>query len=156
MAEQVRKRPLLAALFTFTLNKCTKHLVVVQVAARWTLWVKRFDAPAPRYSSVADVDPSQTVDAFIRDWVQREQVQHAASLVSLHLVPSTSAGPEPTQEDEENATLLSSRQTLMSAGVTNGSSLLAILPGELRYGAGLFLCARSICVCSMFLARVSA
>jgi hypothetical protein len=138
-------------LFTFTLNKRTKHLVVVQVAARWTLWVKRFDAPAPRYSSVADVDPSQTVDAFIRDWVQREQVQHAASLVSLQLVPSTSAGSEPTQEDEENATLLSSRQTLMSAGVTNGSSLLAILPGELRYGAGLFLCARSICVCLMFL-----
>ena len=120
--------------------------IVVQVAARWTLWVKRTDAPDPRYSSVGDVDPEQNVDAFIRDWVQRERVEHAASLVSLRLVPSTSAGSEPTQEDEGNATPLSSRQTLMSVGLTDGSSLLAILPGELRYGAGLFLCARSICV----------
>ena len=120
--------------------------VAMQVAARWTLWVKRNDAPSPRYSSVADVDPDQTVDAFICYLVQRWRVQHDASLVSLRMVPSTSAGSEPTQEDEENATLLSSRQTLMSVGLTDGSSLLAILPGELRYGAGLFLYARSICV----------
>jgi len=94
-----------------------------QAGAPNTVWVKRKDVAGAQYVAVKGVDLQQTVDDFKARWVAQAKLDVDPSLVTLRLVKSSEAEPEP--DEEANAKELRPRLTLASAGLTDGCSLLA-------------------------------
>ncbi len=105
-----------------------------QPAERWTLWVKRTDVDGAQYVSVKGVDVLQTVDDFKARWVSDEKLDVRPSLVTLRLV-TCAPGDDPSEAQEQTATVLSPRHTLREAGLADGSSLLALFAGVVSAGA---------------------
>lgn len=75
-----------------------------------------------RYFSVRDVDPSTQVDAFIERCISDYELNVHPSLVTLRRVSCT-PGNDPSPEQEEAASDLSSWRTLRGAHVEDGSFL---------------------------------
>ena len=94
-----------------------------QACAPITVWVKRMDVAGARYDFIKNVDPEQLVAELIARWVAQAKLDVDPSLVTLRLVKSSEAEPEP--DEEANAKELRPRLTLASAGLTDGCSLLA-------------------------------
>jgi len=78
---------------------------------------------------VENVDLEQTVSKFITRWIAQAKLDVDPSLVTLRLVESSEAEPEP--DEEANAKELRPRLTLAAAGLTDGCSLLAFVAGAL-------------------------
>jgi len=104
-------------------------LQVPQAGAPITVWVRRMDVAGAQYVAVKGVDLQQTVDDFKARWVAEEKLDVRPSLVTLRLVESSEAEPEP--DEEANAKELRPRLTLAAAGLTDGCSLLAFVAGAL-------------------------
>ena len=82
-----------------------------------------------QFSAMKDVDRLQSVDDFKVRWLTQEKRDVPPSLASLYLVPCGSR--KPTAEEEKGAVLLDDpRVSLAAAGVTDGCSLLAYVPGS--------------------------
>jgi hypothetical protein len=81
------------------------------------------DVAGAQYVAVKGVDVLQTVDDFKARWIAQEKLDVRPSLVTLRLVESSEAEPEP--DEEANAKELRPRLTLAAAGLTDGCSLLA-------------------------------
>jgi hypothetical protein len=85
------------------------------------------DVAGAQYVAVKGVDVLQTVDDFKARWIAQEKLDERPSLVTLRLVESSEAEPEP--DEEANAKELRPRLTLAAAGLTDGCSLLAFVVG---------------------------
>ena len=111
-----------------------RPLCGTQPAERWTLWVKRTDVAGARYAEIEGVDSSLTVSKLIARWVSDEKLDVRPSLVTLRLV-LCAPGNDPSEAQEQTATVLSPRHTLREAGLADGSSLLALFAGVVSAGA---------------------
>jgi hypothetical protein len=93
----------------------------------WTLWVKRVGSA--QYDDIEDVYPQQLVSTFKKRWLSRKKAEDDPSLVTLRLVKR---GPGvPCATEEADAEVLEPRLTLLAAGLTHGSSLLAVFAAAL-------------------------
>ena len=109
-------------------------------AGTLTLWVKRTDKSGAQYDD-STAAPNETIAQFRRRWVASEKLDVTPSLVSLRLVKR---GPEkltkaPAERSalEEAASTLDPADTLVEAGVTDGSWLVAVFAASPSRGVRL-------------------
>ena len=98
------------------------------------MWAKRTDVHGARYAASRQVDPYSTVDEFIARFLELVKVYCDPSLVGFRLVKHGPGGVPTAEQDadalENAASLLADpSQTLVQAGVTDGSWLLAVFAG---------------------------